>query len=225
MIGPVLRSLVGLLVVTVTVTFVANAHAEPPALYVEPDMPPAKRIAEHGESPRELRLPRDGLDWGIRGNVGPTARLGIGKEIGKTAFALDVLLGATLPLRRGGRYALLGETGYSFVGFSEHLASFGVGPMVRGLGPSSSMSSYASERAETEERPEGLRGIFAFALVPRFVGGTADGERTLGMRTSVVAGLWLWAVEISHQYLSTDTRDIHQLAFAFSFWPYSGGLR
>lgn len=198
-------------------------------MFAEPEMPPPKKIAEQGESPKELRLPRDGLDWGVRLNVGPTARLGIGREIGKTAFALDVLLGATLPLRRGGRWAVFGETGYSFVGFSEHLASFGMGPMIRGLGPTMA-SSYASARGGDGERalaelPDGMRGTFSFALVPRIVGGFADGERAVGARTSVVAGLWLWAVEISHQYLTTDTRDIHQIGFAFSFWPYARGYR
>lgn len=214
-----------MIAIAIATTLARGARADTPPMFADPDMPPPRRIVEKGESPRELRLPRDGLDWGMRGNIGPATRLGIGKEIGKTAFAFDVIVGATLPLKRGGRWGLLGETGYSFVGFSEHLATFGVGPMMRGLGPSSPFDSYSAPRDAPDERPDGLRGIFSFALVPRFVGGIADGERALGMRTSVVAGLWLWALEISHQYLSTDTRNIHQLAFAFSFWPYSGNLR
>lgn len=154
-------------------------------------------VREEGVAPRyHLLSPRLAL---------PMIRLGIGAQFREeraelpdtTAFAVDVYGGLIVRAGRGARWGAVAEGGYAFVGFSQHLASFGIGA-VYGL----------ATRADRDgvSRSAGVR----VALIPHAIVGTSYDRLAVGARTSVLLGYGLYAIEFAHQVLVTDGQDSHE---------------
>lgn len=154
-------------------------------------------VREEGVAPRHYLLsPRLLL---------PMIRFGIGAQFREerpalpdtTAFALDVYAGLIVRAGRGARWGAITEAGYGFVGFSQHLASVGLGA-VYGL----------AARADRDgvTRRAGLR----VALIPHALVGTSYEQLAVGARTSVLVGYGLYAIELAHQVLVTGGQGSHE---------------
>ncbi|MCK6587788.1 MAG: hypothetical protein HUU21_13735 [Polyangiaceae bacterium] len=181
----------------------AGVKAQPsPELRLPQATAPAPRvIPEQGESPLHYRLsPRIVLPL-VRIGAGYHGRLPINGFEGGSAFSFDLHGGAVFRFGRGARAGLLTEAGYSYVTFSEHLASLGIG-VVYGLGTAASSRDLdiPSERSS-----------FKIALVPHAIAGHAYEGGAVGARTSVIVGYSFYALELSHQFLRAEPGQAHEI--------------
>ncbi len=122
------------------------------------------------------------------------------------AFTIDVTGGAVVRLGRASRHGLLAEVGYSWSGFSQHLAVFGLG-VITGLGAASDFDGRA-------RLPKLRAGIVARALAGSSYGGWA-----VGARTGALVGYSNYAIELAHQALDVGGRlehEVHLVITAFS---------
>lgn len=193
----------------------AGAGAQPsPELGLPPPIAPEPRvIQEQGESPVHYRRsPRIVLPI-MRIGAGYHGRLPVGGFEGGSAFSFDLYGGAVTRFGRGARIGLLTEIGYSYVTFSEHLASLGIG-VLYGIGPKSAPApGVPSDNA-------GLR----VALVPHAIAGYAYGSGVVGARTSVIVGYWFYALELSHQILRGEAGQTHEIhVMLTSVTPFGEG--
>jgi hypothetical protein len=176
-------------------------------------LPPASALAQVALPEVTLRTPRVVREEGIAPRYYllsprlflPMARIGIGAQFREeratlpdtTAFAADAYLGLIVRAERGARWGAITEAGYGFVGFSQHLASVGLGA-VYGL----------AARADRDGVPRsaGVR----VALIPHVLVGTSYDELAVGARTSVLVGYGLYAIEFAHQVLVTGGQGSHE---------------
>jgi hypothetical protein len=130
----------------------------------------------------------------------PWVRIGVGFQLRDAtpslAFTADVHGGVARRFERDSPWALIGELGGSYVGFSEYLASVGVGVLYGLTSPS-------------EEHLGSLPHV-RIALIPHILAGEADGRVATGLRTSVLVGVWLYAIELAHQVLWVDGTSPHE---------------
>jgi hypothetical protein len=185
----------------------AAARADGKLALPEPAMPAPREVVEQGESPVYYRSPDDTLLPSARLNLGTATRLAEVGETPKTAFRLDLLAGAAFAPARGSRFAVLGELGYSYVGFSEHYFTAGLGPLLRLKGP-----VFGDDRSFGDQ--------VWLGVVPRGLVGSADGALAVGLRTAVLLGWEGWGVELGHQYVTTDTRRVQELDIAFTMYVW-----
>ena len=172
-------------------------------LLPEPAAPEPKVIAEQGPSPVHYRKsPRLVLPT-FRTGFGVQVRVPTGNVTGKAAFALDAYFGGAFRFGRGSPTGLLTEIGYSYIGFSEHLASGGIG-ILHGLGRPAAKSG--------ELPPLGRRRL---GFIPHALVGWAYGNLAYGARTSLVMGYWIYGVELAHQVLFVGPRQIHEIHLTF----------
>lgn len=165
---------------------------------IEPAVAPMREIEEVGESPRYYRLPANAVGYLARSTLGTHTRLSGDSE---TDFALDLLAGASIRFGRASALGIWIEGGYAYVKGREHLAVLGVG---------------------LAHRRPGLLSP-ALAVIPHVVAGSIDGERAIGVRTSVVAGLAAYSIEVAHQVAVAGGAPIHELHVGLTF-PFVGGL-
>jgi hypothetical protein len=186
------------LIVVAMLMFAAPAVAQNLEI-AEPIAPEPRVISEQGSSPLYYRQsPRIVLPT-IRIGPGLQIRIPTGKVTAKAAFTLDLYGGATIRFGRGASTGMLLEAGYSYVGFSEHLASLGIG-VLHGIGP--------LPVVRDEPKPLGRARI---GLVPHVLAGYAYGGPALGVRTSLILGYWIYGVELAHQMLFVGERQIHEI--------------
>ncbi len=156
-----------------------------------PPLPAPRVVTELRPSPLYYRLsPRVVLPL-FRGAFGAQFRRAPDEASGSVAFTLDVTGGVVIRADRASPYGLLAEAGYSYAGFSQHLASLGVGAMV-GLGAVADREGHA--------RAAGFR----VAVAARALAGTSYGRAAVGLRSGVIVGGGFYAVELSHQVLFVD---------------------
>jgi hypothetical protein len=190
-----------------------RASAQGTLRWPEPTAPPTRAIDEQGPSPLYYRIPPNIILGSLRLGLGANARVAQGGEEGGWAFALDVLGGAAVRFGRASRFGLWGELGYSYVGFSEHLVSLGVGPMAHKIGPA--LFSYSDE----PDPP----GSMTIAVIPRALLGSAFGELGVGARTGVIFALSFYGLEVAHQLLFVGARRVHEIHIAFTSAGFFGG--
>jgi hypothetical protein len=170
----------------------------------EPIAPEPRVITEQGPSPLYYRKsPRIVLPT-FRSGFGLQVRVPTGDITAKVAFTLNAYIGATIRFGRGASTGLLTEAGYSYVGFSEHLASVGIG-VLHGLG--------RAPAPPGESQPIGRRRL---AIVPHVLVGKAYGGLAVGARTSVILGYWIYGFELAHQVLVVGSRQIHEVHTTFT---------
>lgn len=170
----------------------------------DPIAPEPRVITEQGPSPLHYRLSPHIVLPTLRISPGFHVRIPTGNITAKAAFALDFYGGATIRFGRGATTGMLAEAGYSYVGFSEHLASLGIG-VLYGLG--------RPPAPPNESRPLGRRRI---GFVPHAVLGYAYGGAAIGARTSLLLGYWIYGVEVAHQVLFAGPRQIHEIHLTFT---------
>jgi hypothetical protein len=179
-------------------------------------MPRRVDVLEKGESPLYYRLyPPDTLEASGRVDLGTATRLALNGATSQTAFRFDVLAGVVLAPRKRSIVGIVGEGGYSFVGFSENYFTCGLGLMLR-------------KKQEDWQRPAGsaqavdMRSFWDtawIALVPRGLLGSDDGELGVGLRTGLSLGVENTGIELAHQYVSTPTRSVQELQIALVWYP------
>lgn len=165
----------------------------------EPLAPEPRVVSEQSPSPLHYRLSPHLVLPTMRIGPGLHVRIPTGNITAKVAFALDLYGGVTIRFGRGASTGMLAEAGYSYVGFSEHLASLGIG-VLHGLG--------RPPTPPGETQPLGRRRI---GLVPHALLGWAYGGPAFGARTSLLLGYWVYGVELAHQVLFTGNRQIHEI--------------
>lgn len=167
---------------------------------IEPVWSAVREIEERGPSPHYYRLPPDTIGYLSRTTLGTHTRLSGDTE---TDFALDLLTGASIRFGRDSALGLWIEGGYAYVKGREHLAVLGVGVARRAPGIASSV----------------------IAVIPHLVAGTIEGERCLGVRTSLVlAPAGMVALEVAHQVGFVGGARVHELHVGISF-PFVSGER
>lgn len=192
------RVLVGLAMLFVAPSAAAQELKIPPIAAPEPRV-----IDEQGPSPLHYRkspqifLPTLRLGLGIQG------RIATENITAKVAFSLDFYAGGVFRFGRGASTGLLTEVGYSYVGFSEHLASLGLG-IFHGIGP----AVETSRNAGTSGRPR-------FGIVPHAILGSAYGDFGIGARSSVILGYSVYGIEFAHQFLFVGPRTFHEIHIVF----------
>lgn len=168
-----------------------------------PTAPEPRIIAEQGPSPLHYRKsPRVVL---------PTFRTGFGVQLrlptdgitGKAAFTADAYFGSTFRFGRDAPTGIITEIGYSYVGFSEHLISVGLG-ILHGLG--------LPPKPPGESQPLGRMRI---GIIPHGFIGYAYGGFAYGARTSLVLGYWIYGIELAHQLVFAGPRQIHEIHLVF----------
>jgi hypothetical protein len=172
-------------------------------------MPVPAVIEEQGPSPLYYRNPDDRWNGAGRLTLGTATRLPLGGATAQTAFRLDVLVGAGLAFRRQGLLSILGEAGYSFVGFSENYVTCGLGPFLR---------SKHEDWVEGADRRSFWDKAW-LGLVPRALLGSNDGELAVGVRTVLMLGSENAGLELAHQYVNTPTRTVQEVQVAFVWYP------
>ncbi|UQA55424.1 hypothetical protein [Polyangium aurulentum] len=184
------------------------SRAAAQALYLpEPTTTPRRVIEEQGPSPLYYRRsPRYVLPI-LRSAIGAQGRIATGDLEGKFAFTFDVDVGMAVRFTRGARVGAMLEGGYSYVGFSEHLANLGLGLIVWGLG------SPILERYGQVDPP----GPVKIALVPHALLGSAYGGTAYGARTSLMAIYWVAGFELAHQILVIGQRQVHEIHTVLTF--------
>ncbi|MFO0645233.1 MAG: hypothetical protein U0326_03270 [Polyangiales bacterium] len=179
--------------------FVAALLAWSPAAFAQEQLPPPplpapRVVTERGPSPNYYRLsPRVVLPL-VRAGFGAQFRSAPDEASGSVAFTLDVMGGVVLRADRASPYGVLAEAGYSFAGFSQHLAALGLGAVV-GLG--------AMSDREGRARPAGFR----VAVAEHVLAGASYGVTAVGLRSGVIVASASYAVELSHQVLFVDGED------------------
>ncbi len=172
-------------------------------LLASPPLPAPRVVAERGASPTYYRLsPRVMLPV-FRGGFGAQFRSAPDDAAASVAFTFDVMGGVVARFDRASRHGLIAEVGYTFSGFSQHLASLGLGAMT-GLG--------ALADRDGRARAAGFR----VALVTRFLAGVSYDRTAVGVRTGVIVGGPFYAVEIAHQVLFVDGDDHNELRLTFT---------
>jgi hypothetical protein len=195
--------LIAVPIVLVMMTIAGRSSAQQLQL-PDPIAPEPRVITEQGPSPLHYRKsPRIVLPT-FRSGFGMQVRIPTGDLTAKVAFTLDAYVGATIRFGRGARTGLLTEVGYSYVGFSEHLGSAGIG-ILYGLG--------RPPAPPGESQPMGGR---RFAIVPHALVGKAYGGLAVGARTSVIFGYWIYGFELAHQVLVVGPRQIHEVHTTFT---------
>jgi hypothetical protein len=117
-----------------------RAEAQAELRLPQPTAPEPRVIQEHGESPIHYRQsPRIVLPT-LRLGLGYHGRLPVGGFEGGSAFSFDLYGGAAIRFGRAARTGLYTELGYSYVTFSEHLVSLGLGAL-HGIGPAPDVDS------------------------------------------------------------------------------------
>jgi len=169
----------------------------------DPVVPEPKVITEQGPSPVYYRKSPHLVLPTFRTMFGVQIRVPTGNVTGKAAFTLDAYFGGAIRFGRGSPTGLLTELGYSYIGFSEHLASGGIG-ILHGLGRPPAKSG--------ELQPLGRRRI---GLIPHALVGWAHGDLAYGSRTSLLMGYWVYGVELAHQVLFVGPRQIHEIHLTF----------
>jgi hypothetical protein len=188
------RVLVALAMLCMAPSTAAQELKIPPITAPEPRV-----ITEQGPSPLHYRksprifIPTFRTGFGIQG------RIATENVTAKVAFALDVYVGGTFRFGRGASTGLLTEVGYSYIGFSEHLASLGIG-ILHGIGPRPEKSS----RSSSLGRPR-------FGIVPHAILGSAYGGFGVGARSSLILGYWVYGIEFAHQILFVGPRTFHEI--------------
>jgi hypothetical protein len=170
----------------------------------QPTAPEPRVIVErHPSQVHYRRSPRIVLPT-LRLGPGIQIRLPVNEQVAKPAFSLDIYMGSVFRFGRGARTGLFVEGGYSYVGFSEHLASAGLG-VLHGIG----RPEIEPDELEPLGRPR--IGVVPHALVGRAYGGTA-----VGARTSLILAYWAYGFEVGHQVLFVGPRTIHEMHLAFT---------
>jgi hypothetical protein len=198
-----------LIAAALLITFTHPARGQGALRFPEPAAPAPRVVEERGPSPMYYRLPPDTLLGSFRIGLGANSRLAIGGEEAGWAFAFDALAGAVVRPSRASRLGLWAEGGYHYVGFSEHLASLGVGPILHRIGSGS------------DYRPH-EPGRVTLALLPRGLAGSLRGEAAAGVRTGLLAGYWFYALEIAHQVLIAGPRRVHEVHLVFTAPAFFG---
>lgn len=165
----------------------------------EPISPEPRVISEQGPSPLHYRLSPHIVLPLIRIGPGLAVRIPTDNNTAKAAFALDLYGGAAIRFGRGASTGILAEAGYSYVGFSEHFFSTGIG-LLYGIG--------RLPPPPGEKESLGRRRI---GLVPHALVGYAYGGTAIGARTSLLLGYSIYGVELAHQVLFVGPRQIHEI--------------
>jgi hypothetical protein len=173
----------------------------------EPTAAPRRVIEEHGQSPLYYRQSPRYVFPMFRTGIGAQGRLPIGDVEGGVAFTADVEVGLAVRFHRSARFGAMFEGGYSYVGFSEHLANAGLGLILWGLG------SPILTRYGQVDPP----GPVKIALVPHALAGRAYGHAAYGARTSLMAFYWLAGFELAHQVLQLPERQVHEIHTVSTF--------
>lgn len=171
---------------------------------IEPVFSRPAVIREQGPSPEWFRrdpqitfgLARSQLGTQIR--VSPTAGV---------AFTLDVLAGAFVRFGRVSRWGATFEAGYSYVGFSEHLA-------VTGIGLVHSLPSRSND--DGDDAPSSMSTRMRVAIALYGVGGVSESRGALGFRGQISIGPSFALFSIGYQFVQTDAINAHELRFTFS---------
>lgn len=191
------------LLAALAMLFVA-APAAAQELQIPPVTAPEPRIiVEQGESPLHYRRSPKIFIPTIRLGLGLQGRIATENITAKVAFALDVHFGGAFRFGRGASTGLLTEVGYSYIGFSEHLASLGLG-ILHGIGP----VPRSSEGSRSLGRPR-------FGIVPHAILGSAYGGFGIGARSSLILGYWVYGVEFAHQVLFVGPQTFHEIHIVF----------
>lgn len=176
----------------------------------EPAVVPPPPLPEPAGMPRvayrEQGRRRDPNDGRSRQKIRTGGRLGFGVAgllAGplpvRAGFVLDALAVARIPLSRGAvAFGLFPEFGYSLLASTQHTrGNFFTSGLGLGM----------------------IAGPFAFAVIPRAVVGALDRERSVGVRTGLLAegskdgG---FSLEVSHEALWVPRGVIHQLRVMLS---------
>lgn len=176
----------------------------------EPTAPTPRVVEEKSPPEPYYRLPKPSPMVALRFGLGTQVRVPEGGEqAAKAAFALDVLVGAAFRFSRGSRLGAWIEGGYSYVSFSEHLVSLGIGPMLYKIGPSSSDDGRGP-------------GNITVALLPRGLLGSVEGGFALGERTSFIFAYHGFGLDLAHQYTLVGDRQIHEIHVAITSLGFFG---
>jgi hypothetical protein len=195
-----------------TLTLRPSRAAAQELVLPEPTVAPRRVIEEQGESPLYYRRSPRYVFPTFRTAIGAQGRLPIGEAPGGVAFTVDVEVGVAVRFHRSARFGAMFEGGYSYVGFSEHLANAGLGFILWGLG------SPVFERYGQEDPP----GPVKIALVPHAIAGRAYGFTAYGARTSLMAFYWIAGFELAHQILLLPTRQVHEIHTTFTLLSFLG---
>ena len=201
-----------LLLVPLTLLLLPSRAAAQELHLPEPTLTPRRVIEEQGPSPLHYRRSPRYVFPMIRTGIGAQGRLPTGDLEGKVAFTFDVDVGVAVRFGRGARVGMMVEGGYSYVGFSEHLANAGLGLIVWGLG-----SPIAAQYGQADPP-----GPVKIALVPHALVGSAYGGTAYGARTSLIAIYWVAGFELAHQILVIGERQVHEIHTVFTFTSMFG---
>jgi len=190
------RVLAALAMLLLAPTVAAQELQIPPITVPEPRV-----ITEQAPSPLHYRKSPHIFVPTFRTGLGIQGRIATENITAKVAFALDVYVGGTFRFGRGARTGLLTEVGYSYVGFSEHLASLGIG-ILHGIGPLRSSSKGSGSPPLGRPR---------FGIVPHAVLGAAYGKFGVGARSSLILGYWIYGIEFAHQVLFVGPQTFHEI--------------
>lgn len=201
-----------LLALLLTLTLWPSRATAQDLVLPEPTGAPRRVIEEQGESPLYYRRSPRYVFPMFRTAVGVQGRLPIGDVEGGIAFTVGVEAGVAVRFHRSARFGAMFEGGYTYVGFSEHLADAGLGLILWGLG------SPIFERYGQVDPP----GPVKIALVPHAVAGRAYGGAAYGARTSLMAFYWIAGFELAHQVLLLPERQVHEIHAVFTFLSLVG---
>lgn len=186
----------GVMACAAAIALCAASPAAAQSMLPEPTAPAPRVVVEDGVAPTYYRRsPHVALLW-LRGALG--AQLRAAEH--PVAFSFDLHAGVALRLGREARVALVGEAGGGYTGFSEWLASAGVGVLYGVASP----------------REEGIPWRWRLALIPHVVAGAVDGRDAVGARTSVIVGFGVYALEFAHQVTWVDGEPVHEGRIAFT---------
>lgn len=168
-----------------------------------PEAPEPRVISEQGPSPLHYRKSPHIVLPTFRTGFGVQLRLPTNGVTGKAAFTADVYVGSTFRFGRDAPTGLITEIGYSYVGFSEHLVSAGLG-ILHGLGRP------PAPPGETQSL-----GRMRLGVIPHGFIGYAYGGFAYGARTSIALGYWIYGLELAHQLMFVGPRQIHEIHLVF----------
>jgi hypothetical protein len=162
--------------------------AEPPTA-APPTAAPPPSASDPVPRKKERATPSFRLGFGAAFSPAPTPPARV-----DTGFTLDVAVGAIFPLRK--HVYLWPEFGYAYTvraSRTGHFYTAGVAPM------------FGNKFAQV-------------GLAPRLVAGNASGAAGVGLRSGLVGsfGLNTLTVELGHQYLRVDGKDLHDGRFMLS---------
>ncbi|MGZ3475158.1 MAG: hypothetical protein ACXWUG_13290 [Polyangiales bacterium] len=169
------------------------------------DWPPIEAIEEQGESPSYFREQKPIVGLGLRPSIKGSVRLGEPPEsLRRSAFGFDVHAVGRLGIGRGRTFGLWPEVGYVSTGANGRFASVGLGIA-----------------SQTPPLYTTFASGLSLGVVPHFLLGEREGARATGLRTSLLAEIYLddgnaWGLEVAHQTITQTGETSHELTFGIS---------